>query len=111
LVKVSLLFFYLRVFSRPGIRLAAKILLGLVVVSHLWIICARLTTCVPLEAVWNPQVKMKYCHPKEVFLSHEGINVGTDVLLVVLSLVALSKVSCSRKEKGAIGAIFFFAFG
>ena len=50
-VKISILFLYLRAFTYPFVLVASKVLLGIVIITHLWIIISIATTYIPLDAL------------------------------------------------------------
>jgi hypothetical protein len=111
-VKVSILCLYLRAFNYDYVRRAAKVLLVVVVITHLWIILSLFTVCVPLEAFWDHAKRPgAYCHPYSVYWSHSGINIATDFLIFALPLTVLHKVHAPRGQKIALYFVFLLAFG
>ncbi|KAI3323480.1 hypothetical protein HD806DRAFT_496829 [Xylariaceae sp. AK1471] len=110
-VKVSILCLYIRAFNYDYVRRAAKILLVIVVITHLWIILSLFTVCVPLEAFWDRTKRpTAYCHPFSVYWSHAGINISTDFLIFALPLTVLHKVHAPRGQKIALYLVFLLAF-
>ncbi|KAL1837084.1 hypothetical protein VTJ49DRAFT_4312 [Mycothermus thermophilus] len=111
LVKISVLCLYVRVLTYPYVRLAAKIMLGVVGISHAWIIATMLTSCVPIEALWDlEKKKTAYCHSGDVWFSHSGINITTDFLISILPLTVLHKLHIPRRQKIALYLVFFLGF-
>lgn len=113
-VKVSILCLYIRVLTYDYIRLAAKILLGIVLFSHAWIFAAILTTCVPLNAFWDHLARDQgtyYCHPGSVFWSNFGLHVGTDFLIFLLPLPVIFRLRVVRRQKIGLCIVFLLAFG
>ncbi|KAL2270786.1 hypothetical protein VTJ83DRAFT_157 [Remersonia thermophila] len=111
LVKISVLCLYVRVLTYHYVRLAAKIMLGVVGISHAWIIATMLTTCVPIEAVWDVGKKeTAYCHPGNVWWSHAGINIATDFLISILPLTVLHKLHIPPRQKVALYLVFLLGF-
>jgi len=112
LVKLSILCLYIRVLTYEYARLAAKIVLGIVIVSHLWIILALCTICVPIDAFWDLSKRpTAYCHSMNVFWSHAGINIVTDFMIFVLPLTVLHRLRIPRRQKIALYLVFLVAFG
>jgi hypothetical protein len=112
-VKISILCLYLRALRYPFVTLATKILLGVVVLTHLWIIVSVFTVCVPLDAFWDRtkfQVGRTYCHKFSVYWSHAGINIVTDFLIFALPLTVLGKLRIPRRQRMALGGVFVLAF-
>lgn len=112
-VKISILCLYLRALKYPPVTLATKIMLAIVVVTHLWIITSLLTVCVPLDALWDPVRRSSgsvYCHRFSVYWSHSVINIATDFLIFALPLSILRKLRIPRKQRIALGFVFLLAF-
>ncbi|GAB1317787.1 Rhodopsin domain-containing protein [Madurella fahalii] len=109
--KISILCLYLRALNYPSVRLATKVLLGIVVASHLWIIISVCTTCIPLDAFWTPsKFATSYCHPFSVYWSHSGLNIATDLLIFALPLTVLHKIRVPPRQKIALYFVFILAF-
>jgi len=109
--KLSVLCLYIRVLTYDRVRLAAKILLGVVLLSHLYILATLFTACVPLDAFWDfAKRDTAYCQPMSIYWSHAGLNIVTDFLIFTLPLTVLSKIRTSRPEKWCLGVIFVLAF-
>jgi hypothetical protein len=110
-VKISILFLYVRAFTYPIVLVASKVLLGIVIVTHLWIIISVWTTCIPLDALWDLAKRpTAYCHPFSVWWSHAGINITTDLLIFALPLTVLRKIRAPRRQKTALYFVFGLGF-
>ncbi|KAL2882146.1 hypothetical protein SGCOL_002411 [Colletotrichum sp. CLE4] len=112
LTKISILLLYIRILTYDSIRLLGKILLGVVVLSHAWIIASILTTCVPLRSAWdydplNPPV---YCHPISVFWGNACLHLATDFLIFLLPLPVIHTMRLPRRQKTGLYIIFCLAF-
>lgn len=111
LIKISILFLYLRAFTYPFVITASKVLLGIVIITHLWIIISVATTCIPLDALWIVAKRpTAYCHPFSVWWSHAGINITTDILIFALPLTVLRKLRVPRRQKTALYFVFGLGF-
>jgi len=111
--KLSILCLYIRVLTYNRVRLAAKILLAFVLLSHAFILLAVFTTCVPLSAYWDldPAARAKaYCHPIFMYWLHAALNIITDFLIFMLPLTVLHKIRSPRPEKIALCVVFTLAF-
>ncbi|KAI1050709.1 hypothetical protein LB507_009298 [Fusarium sp. FIESC RH6] len=111
LAKVSLLFFYWRMFRITNIKIAVYSLLTL---STLWLI-ARLIVgtiqCLPVEAFWQlemrPTANCLVETPKYVFgsiISHILI----DVLAIILPVVQIKRLQLPLIQKFAVLLMFLF---
>jgi len=109
--KLSILCLYIRVLTYDRVRLAAKILLGIVLVSHIYILTALFTACVPLDAFWDfSKRETAYCHDISIYWSHAGLNIVTDFLIFMLPLTVIHKIRTTRPQKIALLVIFILAF-
>ncbi|KAL4731923.1 hypothetical protein ACLX1H_000920 [Fusarium chlamydosporum] len=109
--KVSILFFYWRMFRVANIQLWVSILMTC---SILWIIVRIFLTtfhCYPVEAFWNPDIKNFVCPIKssDFFFGTVLAHVLIDVGILVLPVVQIQKLQLPTFQKVAI--IFLFMFG
>ncbi|KAJ0372116.1 hypothetical protein COL26b_009273 [Colletotrichum chrysophilum] len=112
LTKISILLLYIRILTYDLVRLLGKVLLGLVILTHTWIIASILTTCIPLSAAWsydpaNPPI---YCHPVPVFWLNAVLHILTDFMIFMLPLPVISSMSLPRKQKTGLYFVFCLAF-
>ncbi|KAL5614420.1 uncharacterized protein BROUX77_000257 [Berkeleyomyces rouxiae] len=88
--KFCILCTYLRLLTFPAPRVLCKLILGFLVVTHLWIVISIFTACVPLSSLWDLSPlgvnAASYCHPKAVFWLNYGLHVGSDFLIFVLPI-------------------------
>ncbi|EFQ35579.1 uncharacterized protein GLRG_10723 [Colletotrichum graminicola M1.001] len=112
LTKVSILLLYIRIFAYDLVCLLSKILLGIVAVSHTWIIVSILTTCIPLSAAWNydPQAPPVYCHPFSVFWANACLHLVTDFFIFLLPLPVIASMRLPRRQKLGLYFVFSLAF-
>jgi hypothetical protein len=112
--KISILILYMRILAHETMKVSAKVLLVIVVISHTWIVCNILTTCVPLEAMWNSNIRKErkvYCHTTAVNWSNYAILIGTDFLIFLLPLPSLYLLRLPIRQKIALCLVFLAAFG
>ena len=110
--KLSILCLYIRVLTYEYARRGAKIVLGIVIVSHLWIIIGLCTMCIPMDAFWDLSKRATaYCHSMDIFWSHAGLNIVTDFMIFMLPLTVLHKLRILRNQKIALYIVFLIAFG
>ena len=111
-VKISVLCLYLRALNYPYVRVAAKVVLAIVVITQLYIIGTVLSVCQPLDAFWDFSKRpTAHCHPYSVYWSHAGINIVTDLLICALPLTVMHKLRVPRVQKIALYFVFVLAFG
>lgn len=51
--KISILLLYIHLFTFKWARLAGQILLGIVIITHLFMALATFTACIPLNSYWD----------------------------------------------------------
>lgn len=105
LVKLSLLFQYLRILKEGRMRYAC---IALMVISSMWAFAysfMALVPCLPVKAYWDWTIQDAKCygygvkakHPfVEVFVSHAAINVLLDVAIVVVPVPFLLRKAMVR---------------
>jgi len=109
--KLSILCLYIRILTYDHARFAAKILLAIVLVSHVYILATLATACVPLDAFWDfSKRETSYCHPQSIYWSHAGLNIVTDFLIFLLPLSIIHKIRSPKPQKIALCVIFVLAF-
>lgn len=102
---------YIRVLTYPYVRLAAKVMVGVVTISSAWIIATSITACVPVDALWDMSKRMTArCHSGDVWWSHSGLNITTDFLISILPLTVLHKLHVPRRQKIALYLVFLLGF-
>ncbi|WYZ38235.1 hypothetical protein EsH8_III_000149 [Colletotrichum jinshuiense] len=112
LTKVSILLLYVRILTYDLVRRLGKTLLGIVVITHTWIIVSILTTCIPLHAAWDrdPLNPPMYCHPINVFWGNACMHLATDFLIFLLPLFVVSSMRLPRRQKMGLYFVFCLAF-
>ncbi|KAI1425496.1 hypothetical protein F5Y12DRAFT_714166 [Xylaria sp. FL1777] len=112
LTRMSILFFYLRVFPQNHIRWASFALIGLNGANLIAFVVATIFQCIPVYGAWTfwDGSFKGHCndlHPQSWIQA--GINILLDILVIVLPLPSLAKLSASRGRK--IRIIIMFALG
>ncbi|KAK1760319.1 hypothetical protein QBC47DRAFT_3618 [Echria macrotheca] len=109
--KISILLLYTRLFRFHGARIAAWILIGIVVVYNIWCFCMAMVLCVPLQAYWDRTVKGATCRDGTAYMwALIGLHIGTDFLIFFIPIpVVWSMMALSRRQK--VGLMLVFAMG
>lgn len=109
LTKASIVFLYLRLFPTANFVLAARIILGIIVVYGLWTVISAFLNCLPVNSFWDMSVQGR-CIPKGfLWFFNAAMNILTDLCVLVLPIPVLSHLRLPRRQK--IGVIFIFATG
>ncbi|MCJ1284086.1 hypothetical protein MMC26_003417 [Xylographa opegraphella] len=106
--KLSILGFYLRIFTTKPYRIVAWILSGLMLANLFAAIIVSLTACIPLAARWDPSA-----YPNAVCINVMNYwrwisfaNMFTDVAMLILPLPAVWKLHASRNTKFGLTLVF-----
>ncbi|KAK4182860.1 hypothetical protein QBC35DRAFT_140048 [Podospora australis] len=108
--KVSILLLYIHLFTFKWARLAGQILLGIVILTHMFMAVATFTACIPLNSYWDFTVKKNYCHPQSIWWSNTGMHMVTDFLIFLLPMPVVWSIQLPRRQKFALSAVFGFGF-
>ncbi|KAF4125908.1 integral membrane protein [Geosmithia morbida] len=105
-LRISILFFYRRIFSTP---LFMHISAGLIALITLWGIGIFLTCalqCRPLKASWDPRVEATCIDTNTFFIVNQVFNVVMDFVMLALPLPIIWSLNRNWREKLALSGIF-----
>ncbi|KAK1520791.1 uncharacterized protein CCOS01_10910 [Colletotrichum costaricense] len=105
-IKLSVMFFYLRVFVNPGLRTATKFAMGFVMVWTTANILQVFLICHPFEATYNPAVTGKCGNQIASFIAIGAFNVITDIMILTLPISTVWALKMSTPAKLGIIAVF-----
>lgn len=110
--KLSILFLYIHIFKFKWARLAGQILMAIVIATHIFMIVAIFTACIPLEAYWNffmPRENV-YCHAQAFWWANTGMHMVTDFLIFLLPMPIVWGITLPRRQKFILFGIFGLGF-
>lgn len=107
---MSILLLFLRILTYHYARRATQAMIAIVVLSHLWVVATVVTTCIPLDAFWDPTVKPTYCHPQQVWWANTGLNIATDFLIFVIPLPVIWQLQMPARQKILLLVLFALGF-
>jgi hypothetical protein len=106
-VKISVLFFYLRVFVNERLRLATKIVMGFVASWTITNILLLLLICRPFKANYTPTLSTTHCgNQVQAFISIGAFNIISDVLICALPIPTIWSLTAKRKMKITLSGLF-----
>ncbi|KAL3465028.1 hypothetical protein BJX64DRAFT_285895 [Aspergillus heterothallicus] len=109
LTKAAIVFLYLRIFPTRKFVLAARVVLVVIVIYGLWTVISAFLNCLPVNHFWDESVEGQ-CIPKAfLWFFNAGMNIATDVAILILPIPVLSHLRLPRRQK--VGVIFVFATG
>ena len=109
LLKLSLLFFYLRIFPGTNVR---RLLWGTVVFNCLFgaaFVVAAIVQCSPIPYYWlrwDGEHQGTCVDINALSWSNAGISIGLDVFMLVVPIWQLSGLKMHWKKKIGVGAMF-----
>lgn len=108
--KMAILFLYMRILDRGFVRLASNFVLGIVVVSNLWVLVSFFIQCIPLQAVWDPTVR-GWCLPNpQAGMVNSILHVVTDFLIFVLPIRSVWGLKMRWSQKISVICLFGIGF-
>ncbi|KAI2621201.1 hypothetical protein GGR54DRAFT_600554 [Hypoxylon sp. NC1633] len=113
LTKVSILFFYLKVFPKRSFRICCYILIVLNLVYAVTYDFLLIFQCNPIEGAWrfwDGEFKSQCISINILGWSAAAINIALDLAVIVLPLPELFKLSLSLRKRLQIMAMFAVGF-
>lgn len=113
LCKVSILFFYLRIFPSQKFRLVVNGALLLTILPTFVIMFLQIFQCIPIAYIWegwqNPDY-VGYClNLNHLTFISTGFSIVQDLVILILPLPSLFKLNINIRDK--IGLVFMFSLG
>lgn len=106
-VKLSVLFFYLRVFPNKHMRVATKIVIAFISVWALANILMFLLLCHPFAASYNPALPGGKCgNQVSAFIAVGVYNIISDFVVLTLPLRTIWTLNTKKQMKLSLSAIF-----
>jgi hypothetical protein len=106
-IKICVLFMYIRIFPTRGFRVAT-ITLGVVIVG--WIIaivCMSVIQCAPIQRAWDTSISGVCTDTKTSFLADAVPNIVIYIAILMLPIRAVWKMHTTVTRRLSIAAVFF----
>ncbi|KAK3335203.1 hypothetical protein B0T19DRAFT_452053 [Cercophora scortea] len=107
-IKLSILFFYLRVFVNRGLRLATKLSMLFVGLWSTGNFLQVFLLCRPFAASYDPRIKGTCGNQIASFIAIGAFNIITDVLILTLPLPTVWALKMSTGTKIGLTCVFLF---
>lgn len=107
--KISILFFYLRVFPAKETRMKIHIVMGLSAAYTVAFFFATTFQCVPVSMAWNQWDGLHKGKCNDIHMQGwvaAAINIGLDTLVMILPLNNLAKLNMKLKQKLMVMSMF-----
>lgn len=98
-IKLSILFQYLRIITSPGTRRACYAVIALVTLYGIETFFTGLFTCFPIAKFWNASLPGHCVHEPQLWFANAGLNIFSDLLLLLLSAFILKASTLGLKQK------------
>ncbi|RFU72423.1 integral membrane [Trichoderma arundinaceum] len=105
-VKLSVLFFYLRVFPNQQMRIATQIVIGFVSIWAVANVLMFFLICRPFEANYNPAIGGTCGNQVSAFIAVGAYNIISDFVVLTLPLHTIWTLKARRQMKISLSAIF-----
>jgi hypothetical protein len=107
-VKISVLFFYLRVFPKQSFRLLCWLMIGFCTSSIMAFVLVTVFQCQPVSFAWNKSSINggKCVDYNAAAWANAGINISQDILIVLLPMHELRALQLGRVRKIGVYAMF-----
>ena len=105
-VKISILIFYVRIFSTRRFKQLAY---TLIIFSAMWSISAfwvAVFQCSPVKAFWDKSIDGKCINSFDWLMAEGGITILTDIALLVMPMPMVWKLKISQQQKIALSGVF-----
>lgn len=110
LTKISILLLYINIFTYQWIRRCSQIILGIVVLTGVYMLVIICTACIPLAAYWDTTITNKYCHPEIVWWINTGVLILGDFLIFLVPMPAVWTLRLPRRQKLTLLGVFGLGF-
>lgn len=107
--KISILVFYVRIFTTRNFKIAASITGGVVIAYSVGSICATIWQCNPIAKSWNKNLPGKCIQIGDVWYSTSVMAIVTDLAIIGLPIYQLKRLQLPMGQK--IGLSFMFSLG
>jgi 1-acylglycerone phosphate reductase len=104
--KVSIILLYLRIFVSKSFRIAAFVVMGIVVAWSIGGVAATIFQCVPIQGSWDKKIEAK-CIDKGMFwIAYAVMNILTDVMVLALPIRPILMLKLSLRDRLLLCGIF-----
>lgn len=105
-VKLSIMFFYLRVFVNNGLRLAVKIAMGVTLLWSAGNLIQVFVICRPFRSSWDIKTPGVCGNRQGSFIAIGVFNVVTDFIILLLPIPTVWGLQMRKPAKVALTGVF-----
>lgn len=107
--KISILVLYLRILTYHHARWITWTVLILTIVYNIVGFAVQMTTCVPLQKLWEPNL-YGTCHSLALAWAFIGLHVATDFIVFAVPIPIVTTMTMSLRQKLFLVVLFSFGF-
>lgn len=105
-IKLSILFFYISIFTMPRLRKAAYVVIALVVVLIVAVTLESFLLCRPFAYTWDKSIQGGVCgNSTHAYLAIAVVNLVIDLFVVILPMPILWTLQMALGKKIAISSV------
>lgn len=105
-VKLSILCFYISIFTMPRVRVAVYVVIALTISLLIAVLLESFLLCRPFAFTWDKTIAGGVCgSTQQAYLSIAIVNLVIDLMVVTLPMPVLWKLKMPAKKKIVISAI------
>ncbi|RDW77905.1 hypothetical protein BP5796_05757 [Coleophoma crateriformis] len=104
--KISILLFYLRVFTRTWFRTSVKLMIAFVALWGVAFILVAIFQCRPIHGAWDKTVPAVCINVQSLAYSAAAIGIAQDLLILILPLPELQSLQMRLEKKVHTLALF-----
>ena len=108
-IKLSILFFYHRIFVNPRFQLIVKCLFAFVCLWGFLMVLIVIAQCIPVEHFWHPKTPGRCVNLDGFFIGSAVPNIVTDFIIVFLPMPLVWRLQLKREQKIALTGVFALA--
>lgn len=110
LIKLCMLFLYIRIFPDRLTKGLAYGGIAFLVVSQVVVTFLTIFQCRPVQAVYNLEIKEKQCLSiTNIAISGTAFNIAAELMIFLIPIPVVSSLQMSKAKK--IGILFLFSIG
>lgn len=83
--------------------------MGFLIIAGLWMVLSGFFFCIPVYHFWNldSAVRKGHCLPEgPVWFTNAGIQIFTDIVILILPMPVLSKLRLPKRQRAGIMLVF-----
>lgn len=104
--KVAAILFYLRIFISQNFRIAAFVVMGIIIAWSIGGVGATIWQCVPIAGAWNRSLGARCINSDQFWVAYAVMNILTDIMVLVLPIPSIMRLQLKPREKLLLCAIF-----